>query len=157
MFFAADICSARVPLLWLGIEWHRHTPVLTSYRATLLGESTMEWQPISRESLSELIVEQLADATPQQRALFDRTAMTPAKWQLSPWGDPGGGFWVIAVMENRVLWYNDIEGGFNVSRFTTTGTIPSTEYRCNQDELQWALTALEGQPQVNLGPPEPLS
>ena len=84
-------------------------------------------------------------------------AVAPAKWQLSPWGDLGGGFWVIAVMEDRVLWYNDIEDGFNVSRFVTLGTIPSTEYWCNQDELRWALPALAGQPQGKLGPPEPLS
>lgn len=45
------------------------------------------------------------------------------------------GFWAIAVIENRVLWYNDIEEGFNVSNFTEPGTIPSTEYWCNQDEL----------------------
>jgi len=116
----------------------------------------MDWQPISREALDELIAEELAEATPEERMLFVRAAVTPTKWQLSPWGDIGGGFWVVAVLEDRVLWYNDIEDGFNVSRFTTTGTIPSTEYWCNQDELRWALPALEGRPQVKLGPPEPL-
>jgi hypothetical protein len=48
------------------------------------------------------------------------------------------------VLDDRVLWYNDIEEGFNVSRFTTVGSIPSTEYWCNQDELRWALSALAG-------------
>jgi len=117
----------------------------------------MDWEPISRESLEELIAEEVADATPEDRALFAHAAVAPAKWQLSPWGDLGGGFWVVAVMEDRVLWYNDIEDGFNVSRFVTLGTIPSTEYCCNQDELRWALPALAGQPQGKVGPPEPLS
>lgn len=115
-----------------------------------------ELAPISRESLDELTVEQLAEVTQEQRALFARTAIVPTKWQLSPWGDPGGGFWALAVMENRVLWYNDIEDGFNVSRFNAIDTIPSTEYWCNQDELKGALPALEGQPQGKFGPPKPL-
>ena len=117
----------------------------------------MDWAPIKRETLDELIAEQLAEATAEERALFARTAVTPAKWQLSPWGDEGGGFWVVAVMEDRVLWYNDIEAGFNVSQFTTPGTIPSGEYWCNQDELRWAIAALGGKPQRKFGPPEPLT
>ena len=116
-----------------------------------------DWKPISRASLDELIDKGLAAATPDERTLFARTKVTPTKWQLSPWGDLGGGFWVVAVMEDRVLWYDDIEDGFNVSRFTSAGTIPSSEYWCNQSELQWALPALAGEAQGKFGPPEPLS
>ena len=114
----------------------------------------MEWQAISRESLDEIIEQELSEATAEERALFARTAVIPTKWQLSPWGDLGGGFWVVAVMDDRVLWYNDIEDGFNVSRFTNWGTIPSTEYWCNQDELRWALAPLAGKPHLKSGPPE---
>ena len=62
----------------------------------------------------------------------------------------------MAVMDDRVLWYNDIEDGFNVSLFTVRGVIPTTEYWCNQDELRMALPALAGKPQGKLGPPEQL-
>ena len=117
----------------------------------------MDWEPISRESLDELIAEELAEATAEDRELFARTAIAPSKWQLSPWGDLSGGFWAVAVMDDRVLCYNDIEDGFNVSRFITLGRIPPTEYWCNQDELRWALPALAGKPQAKFGPPEPLS
>jgi hypothetical protein len=116
-----------------------------------------DWEPIDRASLDELIEEGVAAATSEQRALFARTRVTPTKWQLSPWGDLGGGFWVAAVMEDRVLWYNDIEDGFNVSRFTSPGEIPSSEYWCNQSELQSALPALGGKPQGKFGPPQPVS
>lgn len=116
----------------------------------------MDWEPISRESLDELIAKELAEAAADDRELFACTAIAPAKWQLSPWGDLGGGFWVVAVMDDRVLWYNDIEDGFNVSRFIARGTILSAEYWCNQDELRWALPALAGKSHAKLGPPEPL-
>lgn len=93
-----------------------------------VGGQVMDWEAISRESLDELVVEGLAKATADERAVFSRAAVTPTKWQLSPWGDLGGGFWVVALMEDRVLWYNDIEDGFNVSQFVASGTIhrPST-------------------------------
>ncbi len=32
------------------------------------------------------------------------------------------------MKDSLVLWYNDIEDGFNVSRFTTWGAIPDDEY-----------------------------
>jgi hypothetical protein len=114
------------------------------------------WEPISLDSINKLLTEELGEATPEGREFFARTSVPPVKWQLSPWGDPGGGFWVVAVMDDRVLWYNDIEEGFNVSRFTEPGSIPATEYWCNQDELQWALAALAGKPHGKFGPPEPL-
>jgi len=117
----------------------------------------MDWKPIGRESLDQLITAELAEASPEEQALFARASVTPTKWQLSHWGDLGGGFWVVAVSDDRVLWYNGIEEGFNVSQFIELGTIPSTEYWCNQDELRLALPALAGKPQAKCGPPEPLS
>ena len=80
----------------------------------------------------------------------------PEKWALHPWGDLGGGFWVVAVFGRSALWYNDIERGFNVSRFQTEGVIPSGEYWCNQDPLAVALAALAGHGGSRLGPPEPV-
>jgi hypothetical protein len=44
-----------------------------------------------------------------------------------------------------VIWYNDIEEGFNRSRYTAYGSID--DYWCNQDELeltvQYLMSALE--------------
>jgi hypothetical protein len=116
----------------------------------------MDEETISLKEIEQIIADDLADASPDERALFARAAVTPTKWELSPWGDPMGGFWVVAVMDDRVLWYNDIEYGFNVSQFSVPGHIPSTEYWCNQDDLRVALPALEGLPQGKFGPPEPL-
>ena len=104
----------------------------------------MRWTPITLTELNKHIATDLADFSDEDRAYFDTVAVDPHKWRQSPYGDEGGGFWVIAVDQDRVLWYNDIEGGFNVSRFTARGTIPDDEYWCNQDRIQWA-------------PPEPLS
>ncbi|WP_457321144.1 hypothetical protein [Roseateles sp. P5_E11] len=49
----------------------------------------------------------------------------------------GGGFWAVAVIGGMVVWFNDIEDGFNRSRYTSFGKID--EYLCNQDELEIAI------------------
>jgi hypothetical protein len=104
-------------------------------------------EAINREAIERVLAEGLAKATSEEQALFARAAVEPMKWRLSPWGDEGGDFSVVALMEDRVLWYNDIEEGFNVSHFVERGTIPSNESWCNQDELRWALPALMGERQ----------
>ncbi|OUS05904.1 hypothetical protein A9Q81_03945 [Gammaproteobacteria bacterium 42_54_T18] len=39
------------------------------------------------------------------------------------------GFWVVAVIGSKVLWYNHVEQGFNVSPFSTCGCIDKYESR----------------------------
>ena len=104
----------------------------------------MTWHPISLPDLESTVSRELRDCSAEQRAFFARTSVAPAKWHLHPWGDEGGGFWAVAVHQHRVLWYNDIEDGFNVSRFILPGEIPRDEYGCNQDPLRLALPRLEG-------------
>jgi hypothetical protein len=116
----------------------------------------MTWQPISRDDLEAILTSELAECSADQQAEFDAVKYPPTKWRQSPWGDLGGGFWAVAIRDDRVLWYNDIEDGFNVSKFVTSGIIPDREYWCNQDELRWALPRLAGETGVNLGPPQPV-
>ena len=98
------------------------------------------WQPIPLYELKALIAQQVVECSPETRVLFEVNAIAPQKWALSPWGDDGGGFWIIAIIGKCVLWYNDIEEGFNTSSFTQEGTIEP--YRCNQDTLHTALFSL---------------
>lgn len=46
-------------------------------------------------------------------------------------------FWVVALHQNYVIWYNDIEEGFSLSRFKTKGQI--LEYTASKNELSLAL------------------
>lgn len=113
------------------------------------------WKPISLAELNAIIDEDVEECTPEMRALYERVAVRAEKWARPPWGERGGGFWAIAVFEGRVLWYNDIERGFNVSPFSHWGEIG--DYVCNQDELRWALPRLLGDGEIRLGAPEPIS
>ena len=106
--------------------------------------------------LESMLSRDLADCSEEQRAFFARASVAPTKWRLSPWGDEGGGFWVVAVHGSRALWFNDIEYGFNVSEFEIRGEIPGDEYWCNQESLRWAIPMLQGEPGTRREPPEPI-
>ena len=95
------------------------------------------WTPITSEALRREIDAGVTKMSPRERVLWSFLRVTPQKWALSPWGDAGGGFWVVAVGGETCIYYNDIEDGFNVSRFTRHGVID--DYFCNQDELQWVI------------------
>ena len=77
---------------------------------------------------------------PATRRFWKAIQLDPRKWQQHPWGDEGGGFWVVGVLGQRVLWYNDIEDGFNVSEYSEFGTID--HYGANQSELQNVVASL---------------
>ncbi len=96
----------------------------------------MDWQPISEERILDLVNRGRNTMNPIERRFWDYISIYPEKWPLHPFGDLGGGFWAVGLIGRGVLWYNDIEDGFNRSRYSFYGTIPNDEYWCNQDDLE---------------------
>lgn len=78
--------------------------------------------------------------SPSQLRLWEAIQIEPEKWQQEPYGDAGKGFWVVALIERTVIWYNDIEEGFNRSHYLAYGQIG--DYWCNQDELELTIEYL---------------
>ncbi len=105
----------------------------------------LEWQPIAEKALRERVAQGEARMSSLQLRLWETIRIEPTKWKQQPYGDPGAGFWVVAIIGSTVIWYNDIEEGFNRSRYSSYGTID--DYWCNQDELeltvQYLMNAIE--------------
>ena len=102
----------------------------------------MEWTPASEKDIRAMIDDGLARAEDSVRLAWETMRTEPEKWKCSPWGDAGGGFWVVGERDGQIVWYNDIEGGFNTSSFCERGTID--EYNCNQgDFYEYLLTLPE--------------
>lgn len=122
--------------------------------------SEMDWQPISESKLWDEINNAKRRMSLQQDRLWTAIRIAPQKWQLQPWGAPGNRFWAVAVLGQVVLWFNDIEDGFNCSRYNEHGVI--LDYWCNQDGLEHAVQRLvniieTGQPLDGaMGPPRAL-
>ena len=91
------------------------------------------WKPLGETKLAEMIEEAELFMSPGCRKLWDYIKIKPQKWKLSPLGDEGGGFWVVAVIGSTCIYYNDIEGGFNFSSYSSYGQI--NDYYCNQLDL----------------------
>jgi hypothetical protein len=98
--------------------------------------------------------------TPSQLRLWNTVRVEPQRWKQDPYGREGNGFWVVALIGQTVIWYNDLEEGFNRSRYSEFGTID--DYWCNQDELEvtvgFLMAALEKGPDLVLlrRPPVPV-
>lgn len=120
----------------------------------------MTWEPISEADLRDRINYSCDRMTPEQSKLWEVIKIHPQKWKEETYGELGGGFWVVAIIGSSVVWFNDIEYGFNQSVYSELGKID--EYCCNQDELEWTV-----QDVINLledgyysagksGPPQPV-
>jgi len=105
----------------------------------------LEWEPITEIALRARVAQGETRMSQVQRRLWETVRIEPEKWQQHPYGDQGEGFWVVALVGRTVIWYNDVEEGFNRSRYSAYGAID--DYWCNQDELeltvQYLMNALE--------------
>jgi hypothetical protein len=106
----------------------------------------VKWTPISEAQLLDRISQGYAAMSEASRRFCDAVRIKPEKWQHHPYGDEGGGFWVVGLVGRTAIWYNDIEDGFNRSVYSKYGTIE--DYWCNQDELnltiEYLANALQG-------------
>ena len=109
-----------------------------------------EWRAISKEALHQRIAQGVARMSPDQLRLWNVIRVEPQKWKQEPYGREGSGFWVVALVGQTVIWYNDLEDGFNRSRYSSFGVIE--DYWCNHDELEvtisYLITAMERGPDL---------
>lgn len=98
------------------------------------------WTPISLAELEEWISRGESKLEGEPLNFWNLIKIAPHKWQETEYGDEGGGFWVVAIFGNRVIFYNDIEDGFNISPYPIYGQI--SEYACEEDELDWIVERL---------------
>lgn len=97
----------------------------------------MKWEPLTEATLWDYVNDAFSRMNAEQRKIWEAIKIPPSKWRLDSFGEPGGGFWVVAVIGSSVIWYNDIEEGFNQSSYSEFGKID--EYWCNQDQLERAV------------------
>ena len=96
---------------------------------------------LEEATLWDLINAGTAELSFSESRFFETIRIQPEKWSLDPWGQSGGGFWVVGVIGRTVLWYNDIEDGFNSSAYEKYRVI--SDYWCDQDEFALAVRKLK--------------
>lgn len=98
------------------------------------------WTPISLIELNEWIFRGELELELEMLNFWKLIKIEPQKWQEQEYGDDGGGFWVVAIFGNQIIYFNDIEEGFNISPYKNFGEIK--EYFCSQNELNWTIIEL---------------
>ena len=98
------------------------------------------WKPITEKELYSEIWKTESELEEKYLNFWNLINISPEKWSESTFGNEGGGFWVVAICGRKIIWYNDIEEGFNISDYTEYGKING--YYCNQDELNVAVMRL---------------
>ena len=104
--------------------------------ATITSMSAGEWQPATIDEVTEIIQEDLASCDSEQLQAFNRYRVQPYAAPINRYGNQETVI-IVAQRENEVVYWEDIDEGFNVSPIDKDGTI--LEHWCNQDQLGHAL------------------
>lgn len=100
----------------------------------------MEWEPITLDGLNDLIKSGEVQLNAEMFRFWKLVKINPEKWAEPEFDNGDDEFWVVGIFGKKIIWYNDIEEGFNVSDYITYGTIEMGEFGGGeQDELHWCL------------------
>jgi len=96
----------------------------------------MLWAPITKNELQDIIDQQLSECTHDLIAIFNEYRVPLILAPIVRYENVEGVF-VVARKNNNVLYFEDVEEGFNFSPINEEGLI--LEHWCNQDSLRFAL------------------
>ena len=100
------------------------------------------WQPATRDEVETLLNKGVAALHPLHRAHFERMRVAPRRVPVT--SVPGEYVYVVAEFEGKVLYYADVEDGWELAALNEAGGI--TERGCNQFELTHIMHQLFGSP-----------
>jgi hypothetical protein len=98
------------------------------------------WKPISESELEALLDRELSNCTAEQQDIFARYRVAPYKVSIHRLGNLEEVF-VVAELPTGVVYYEDVEEGFELDHLGADGAIP--EQGCNQYELRHVLSQLK--------------
>jgi hypothetical protein len=100
------------------------------------------WAPVNKSRILKDIeyCDDILFSNPDCLKFWEYIKIQPEKWTEKTMGEDGGGFWVVAILGKSVIYYNDIEEGYNFSSFTKYGEID--HYYPNQMELYQMIESL---------------
>lgn len=81
----------------------------------------MSWEPLTREELQQELERAVCALHPSHRDKFEKISVVP--WQVEVTERPGTFHWVVAEHEGQLLFYDEIEEGWEVEQRNSTGGI----------------------------------
>ncbi len=98
----------------------------------------MEWRPATIEDVRQIVLDDLANCNKRQTSVFETYRVEP---HLAPIVRSGNVEHVVVVAQrgNQVIYWDDVEEGFDVSPVGDDGKI--REHDCSQNDLRLALNS----------------
>jgi hypothetical protein len=96
------------------------------------------WKPATREYVAQLLASQLQQLSPAQRERWGAMAVPFRTVPIS--AEPGYSVHVVAEIEGRVIYFEDVEERWNVAPLTSRGEIDSRG--SEQDNLSRLLSRI---------------
>jgi hypothetical protein len=120
------------------------------------GNNGQVWHPATIEQVNKIVTEYLLCCDPEQVSAFRRCAVPPHRAEIVCYGRMEEVV-VVARKGDEVIYWEDVEEGFNVSPIAPDGRV--LEHWCNQDDLGLALNSwiAGGTGPARLGPAAPIS
>jgi len=114
-----------------------------------------DWHPATIPEVNEIVAKDLKACDSEQLAVFDKYRVEPFSAPIVRYGQTESVV-VVARKGDQVIYWEDVEDGFNVSPISPDGQV--LEHWCNQDELRFALNAWIERRRVwgRLGPAVPV-
>ena len=116
------------------------------------------WRPITIDALESLVEAELRSCSDELRGVFAKYRVPFRHGTLNRYGRLDLVF-IVAQRGSEVMYYEDVEEGFNFSPLDAEGKI--LEHWCNQDELRHALIRWLSPPGMDtrprMGPAVPLT
>jgi len=115
----------------------------------------MEWHPATVDEVKKIVQDDLAECDEEQTLAYKEYAVEPYVAPILRYGQIENAV-VVARRGDEVIYWEDVEEGFNLSPVSPDGQI--LEHWSNQDELRFALNAwIDGRTRtVRLGPATPI-
>ena len=105
----------------------------------------MSWDSLTREELQRALERAVCALHPSHRDKFKEISVVP--WQVELAERPGKFLWVVAEHQGQLLYYEDIEEGWEVEKRNATGGINGSS--SNQFELKHVMYQLFGEASEN--------
>ena len=99
----------------------------------------MKWIAFAKKELMLELLMAEQNLNSDEEKYWNQIKISPEIWTCNDVFTEN--FWVVAKFNNWVIWYNDIEEGFNLSQYKIDGEI--IEYGASQQELNLAIRELQ--------------
>lgn len=93
----------------------------------------MNWMPITKAELEREIEAQFRELNPEEQAFFRQVQVPMEKFSIERWGVLEKVF-VVAKFQNMVVFYEDVEEGFEITVPNQAGVI--SDYSSSQFRLR---------------------